>query len=90
MKVKNVGLKIQLSPLVSNKRPVNGRETKINTAYIVKNNDPASGILRSVENEPIPVKIAESINPAKKAIIEIGRADFSIYRSTPLGSCAKA
>ena len=86
----NVGLKIQLSPLVSNKRPVNGRETKINTAYIVKNNDPASGILRSVENEPIPVKIAESINPAKKAIIEIGRADFSIYRSTPLGSCAKA
>lgn len=73
-----VGLKIQLSPLVSNRRPVNGRDTKIKIAYMVKNNEPASGILRSVENEPIPVKMAESINPAKNAIIEIGRADFSI------------
>lgn len=47
-------------------------------AYIVKNKEPASGILRSVEKVPIPVKMAESMKPARMATIEIGRADFSM------------
>ena len=79
------GWKTQLSPLVSNMRPVNGRDKKIKTAYKVKNNEPAVEICKKDVNGPIPVKIAESINPAKKATKEIGKADFSMYLSKPFG-----